>query len=199
MSKKLLLSEEILKYKYIIEKKSMNQVAKELHCSLISIFRYLQKYNIKTRSAGGANNLKYKCIKYSKHHYCKSCDREICQRNFLYGQGRCNHCAKRNNLNPNYIDGRNSEKYSPEFTQSLREQIRKRDDYKCQHCGMTQEEHFTIYGRDIEVHHIDYNKQNCKKKNLITLCKQCNIRANYNRKYWEIHYNKIIVLKFKLV
>lgn len=57
---------------------------------------------------------------------------------------------------------------------------------------MTQEEHFIVYGRDIDVHHIDYDRKNCKEYNLIVLCKQCNIRANYNRDYWIDYYkNKL--------
>lgn len=57
---------------------------------------------------------------------------------------------------------------------------------------MTQEEHFLMYNRDIEIHHIDYNKNNCNEDNLITLCKQCNIRANYNRDYWFSYYSYIL-------
>ena len=39
----------------------------------------------------------------------------------------------------------------------------------------------------LAVHHIDYNKKNCKPNNLITICRSCNIRANKDRdwhKYW---------------
>ena len=38
------------------------------------------------------------------------------------------------------------------------------------------------------VHHIDYNKQNCKENNLITLCLQCNNRVNSNRNYWKEYF-----------
>jgi hypothetical protein len=58
---------------------------------------------------------------------------------------------------------------------------------------MTEEEHLTVIGRTLEVHHIDYNKKNCKEENLITLCKWCNLRANYNRNYWKTYYqNKLL-------
>jgi len=88
------------------------------------------------------------------------------------------------------IPHENSE-YPEEFNDKLKDSIKERDNYKCQNCGMTQEEHYVIYGRDIEVHHIDYDKQNCNKENLITACKQCNIRANFNREKWEQYYNKL--------
>ena len=55
---------------------------------------------------------------------------------------------------------------------------------------MTQEEHFIVYGRNIEIHHIDYDRKNCGEDNLITLCKQCNLRANYNRDYWKNSYEE---------
>jgi 5-methylcytosine-specific restriction endonuclease McrA len=56
---------------------------------------------------------------------------------------------------------------------------------------MTEEEHLIVFGSSLEVHHIDYDKYNNKEYNLITLCKQCNVRANYNRNYWkEIYFLK---------
>ena len=57
---------------------------------------------------------------------------------------------------------------------------------------MTEEEHLIVVGKSLTVHHVDYNKENCYKENLITLCMSCNIRANYNRGYWiEYYKNKI--------
>lgn len=89
-----------------------------------------------------------------------------------------------------YINGKGYEPYSPEFTRKLKETIRKRDNYKCQgkDCSITQEEHFLIYGRDIEIHHIDYDKTNCKETNLLTLCKKCHSRTNGNRTYWTNYF-----------
>lgn len=73
-----------------------------------------------------------------------------------------------------------------------RKYIRNRDDYTCQNCGMVEEEHLIVYGKNLEVHHIDYNKHNCDEHNLITVCKPCNIRANFNRDYWQnLYKNKI--------
>jgi len=96
--------------------------------------------------------------------------------------------------NPAWIDG-TSGIYPPEFNDSLKEQIRKRDNYTCQNCGMTEEEHLIVVGNNLEVHHIDYDKQNCKEDNLITACKQCNLRANANRDYWQEFYNQKLARK----
>lgn len=95
--------------------------------------------------------------------------------------------------NPSYIHGKAYFKYSRKFNESLKKSIKIRDNYICQNCGMTQEEHYKKYNRDIEIHHIDYDRENCDKNNLITLCKDCNLKANYNRKYWVKYFqNKLI-------
>lgn len=57
---------------------------------------------------------------------------------------------------------------------------------------MTEEEHVEKYGKCLTIHHINYNKQNCKVKNLITICCGCNSVANYNRDYWFAYYTWII-------
>jgi hypothetical protein len=82
--------------------------------------------------------------------------------------------------------------YTKEFTKSLKNEIRQLDNLKCQCCGMTQEEHYNKWGKDIEVHHIDYCTFNCNKNNLITLCKKCNMKANSNRDYWYAFYSYLM-------
>ena len=74
--------------------------------------------------------------------------------------------------------------YSTEF-KKLKPIIRQRNNYICQICNITEEEHITVYGKVLCVHHIDYDKDNCDKDNLITLCNACNIRVNFNRKVWK--------------
>ncbi len=94
--------------------------------------------------------------------------------------------------NPNYINGEGNAPYPIEFNDALKESIRKRDNYECQNCSMTEEEHLIVRGRVLPVHHIDYNKTNCQEDNLISLCDFCNVRVNFNRKYWKmIFQNKI--------
>ena len=80
--------------------------------------------------------------------------------------------------------------YTSEWSKELKESIRKRDKYKCQNCGMTEEEHLIVIRKVLCVHHIDYNKKNCKENNLITLCHWCNLRANFNRDYWKNFYQQ---------
>jgi len=96
--------------------------------------------------------------------------------------------------NINYIDG-SSGIYAPEFNKYLKNQIRDRDNYECQNCYITEEEHIIIYGQILHIHHIDYNKTNCNNTNLITLCLQCNIRANKNRDIWSKFYTALLEIK----
>jgi len=139
-------------------------------------------------------DLKYYCVEIN-------CNNQISYENFISGKKRCQSCAMKDRFKnpknvPAYINGLSREPYPLKWNKRFKESIRKRDDYTCQYCGMTQEEHFEKYGRNIEVHHIDYNRYNCKENNLITLCKIDNIKANTNRDYWFTYY-KYIMEKIK--
>jgi len=74
--------------------------------------------------------------------------------------------------------GKSFEPYSVDWTNSLRISIRERDKYTCQLCGEKQGDIVFL------VHHIDYNKKNCNPSNLITLCRSCHTKTNFNRDYW---------------
>lgn len=76
--------------------------------------------------------------------------------------------------NPNWQGGKSFEPYSVDWTETLKRAIRERNNYICQLCNQ--------YGN--EVHHIDYDKKNCNSDNLITLCKSCHRKTNFNREYW---------------
>jgi hypothetical protein len=82
--------------------------------------------------------------------------------------------------NPNYRGGASNEPWPLEFNETLKEQIRERDNYLCQLCGIPQCE----CTRKLAVHHVDYNKLNCIPENLLSLCTRCNSKVNFNREYW---------------
>jgi len=131
-----------------------------------------------------------------KKHYCIDCKiNEISYPNWLYGNKRCIYCSNKGENNANYINGLSNEPYSLDWTEELRESIRKRDNYECQNCGTTEEEQIIMIGRILTIHHIDYDKKNCKEDNLITTCLWCNTRANYNRDYWYSYFTYIVELK----
>lgn len=95
--------------------------------------------------------------------------------------------------NPAWNGGSSFELYPKEFF-LLRGSIRERDSYICQICGIKEN------SRQHCIHHIDYNKWNCTKENLILLCHICNKKVNTNRQYWEIFLQeKIINVTFSCV
>ena len=106
----------------------------------------------------------------------------------LFGKKRLEHSQRMSGKNnPNFITGISKTGYPYKF-KYIKEQIRKRDNYTCQKCNTNQKNYY----RKLDVHHINYDKQNCKNNNLITLCNKCNILANYNRDYSYAYFRYII-------
>jgi len=91
--------------------------------------------------------------------------------------------ARRGEKNSSWRGGISFEPYSIDWTETLRRSIRERDHYICQLCGQTQGD------IALDVHHIDYNKQNCNPNNLITLCHSCHTKTGFNREYWIEYFN----------
>lgn len=73
--------------------------------------------------------------------------------------------------------------YPPVFTEELREEIRRRDSYECQVCNVKQSD----LDRALDVHHIDYDRYNCDKDNLVALCHSCHAKtsAPNSRSRWQ--------------
>ena len=84
----------------------------------------------------------------------------------------------------NWQGGKSFEPYSTDWTEDLKESIRKRDNYICQECGIHQDE----LNKKLDCHHIDYDKDNLDSKNLITLCRSCHMKTNGNRDYWTNYF-----------
>jgi len=82
---------------------------------------------------------------------------------------------------PFWLGGKSFEPYGIEWNKDLRDQIRKRDDYTCQIGDCRKREN----GKPFPIHHVDYDKRNNKKENLITLCVSCHQKTNFNREYWK--------------
>lgn len=126
---------------------------------------------------------------YSKEYYCTDCGKKIGIWSGLYHSGLCKSCAYKAEKNPMWQGGLNKHGYYL-FTPTLKEKIRDRDKHICQNpnCNYTEKENF----RALDIHHIDYNRKNCNEENLISLCQQCNLKANANRDYWFAFYTYII-------
>jgi hypothetical protein len=81
--------------------------------------------------------------------------------------------------------------YSPEFDK-LAPEIRERDNHTCQVCDKKEKEN----GRALDVHHIDYNKDNNDPTNLISLCLECHSPTSgankTTRKVWTELFQEMI-------
>jgi len=135
-----------------------------------------------------------------KNHPCYKDGRSIiiykcinCQKIISRGSLRCKSCANKGKHNPNFrteIKGY----YNYMFSDTLKSEIKCRDYFMCQYCGLDMNSSFWQCGVNLQIHHIDYNKLNCKKDNLITLCCSCHMKSNYNRDFWYAYYTYLINL-----
>jgi hypothetical protein len=94
--------------------------------------------------------------------------------------------------NHNWNGGSSLFHYPLEWTEDLKKSIRDRDSNECQNPDCDHK------STKLDVHHVDYDKQNCSWFNLITLCSSHHVRTNYNREYWRGFYSKIISDKYYL-
>jgi hypothetical protein len=108
--------------------------------------------------------------------HCDDCGKQLA----LYSATQCQSCSHKGEKNPNYIHGQSRFPYNGNFNKQAKENIRIRDNYKCQICSKSEKS----LKRKLSIHHIDYNKDNCNKDNLISLCLKCHCKTNYNRDYW---------------
>ena len=67
----------------------------------------------------------------------------------------------------------------------VREVIYKRDNWTCQECFRK-----CHNGIKIQCHHIDFNVDNNKKDNLITLCASCHIKTLFKKENWIRYYRE---------
>lgn len=143
------------------------------HISPETEFKKGHKINIGKKNGNWKNGIT------NKKCYCIDCNKKLSRGAYIEKTKRCNKCWKKFNRGINhtsYIIGIDRE-YPIEF-KSIRLKIRKRDNYICICCKK--------YGN--EVHHINYNKQNCQESNLITLCSKCHRKTNFNRDYWYAYF-----------
>ena len=155
---------------YIKNKKSQTEIANILKCARGSVSYYLRKLNIPTRSISLSKRGKSINLKNRKSYNGKN--------------------------NPNWKNGISREPYPFKFTQELKEKIRLRDKNICQLCQLSNEAHIKKFNHNLLTHHIDYNKNNLKENNLITLCRICNSKVNGDRDYWFAYFKYMLERKY---
>ena len=86
--------------------------------------------------------------------------------------------------NGSWKGGYSLEPYCQKFTYKLKEKIREKYSRRCFLCGKTEKENH----RKLDVHHIDYNKnQGCNEHEwkLVPVCISCHGITGGDRKHWE--------------
>jgi hypothetical protein len=88
--------------------------------------------------------------------------------------------------------------YNNCFTEEFKEKIRKRDNYTCQVTGMTNEEHIKKYGKQLHVHHWNYNKNETNPFYFVSVTHDINSMANSkkDRMKWIDMFNGIMEDKY---
>jgi len=89
-------------------------------------------------------------------------------------------------MNPNWLGGKKFEEYTEAFNKKLKNQVKRRDNYRCWLCGKKNKDCISKTGicYGLQVHHIDYNKANNNLNNLVALCNRCHTKTNFNRAAW---------------
>ena len=148
--------------------------------------KFLKRLSLRNKKRIGKNALHWKGGVSKKYKKCIDCGGKLGD----YYSVRCRECYdefKKGSNHWNWQGGKSFEPYPLGWNKTFKEQIRYRDGYKCQICGIPEIEH----GRKLDVHHKDYDKMNIKPENLISLCNSCHIKTNHNREYWKKYFNKI--------
>jgi len=93
--------------------------------------------------------------------------------------------------NPNWKGGITCDPYCDVwYDKDYKKSIQKRDGYRCLNPVCSKNDDV------ISVHHINYNKQDCHPLNLITICRSCNTKANFNRRWHKSWYEAIIYRRY---
>jgi len=80
------------------------------------------------------------------------------------------------------------EPYTEMWTDKFKRLIRKRDNRICMLCGI----HSERLTRALSVHHINYDKTLTIPQNCISLCLNCHVKTNTNRKYWTTFFQSLL-------
>ncbi len=87
----------------------------------------------------------------------------------------------------NWQGGKSKEIYPDGWNYKLKSKIRKIYNYTCQYCQIKEKDS----NWSLEVHHIDYNKQNLNLENFVLLCKSCHSRCHGNKNWWKKFYQEM--------
>ncbi|MDI6738293.1 MAG: NUMOD3 domain-containing DNA-binding protein, partial [Nanoarchaeota archaeon] len=130
-------------------------------------------------------SIAHKGKKLSEEHKEKIRKANSGNKNPQYGQ--------RGNLSSRWLGGISLLPYDFNFNRQFKTYIRERDNKCCQMCG----KHRSQLNKELDIHHIDYNKKNSVEWNCISLCKSCHTTTNSKREYWTRFFQEYLYDKYK--
>lgn len=165
---------------------SWQKIGQGFLCSKKCKYKWISENYRGEKSKAGWRNAKIKLE-------CKECNKVFYEFRSRVKDKRGVFCSKKCSIEwfkkncqmekaPNWIDGRSYLKYPKEFD-IVKNEIKQRDGYLCQLC------YIPCIRKRLGAHHIDYNKMNNNKNNLISLCTGCNSKVNRSRDYWTNYFN----------
>ena len=86
-----------------------------------------------------------------------------------------------------WLDSYTKESSSTGFNKALKHKIKTRDGWKCQECRIEARQLRQMQSY-LTIHHIDFNHENNKPENLITLCPLCHAKTNFQQSSWIKYY-----------
>ena len=201
---KLFHDKDWLQEQYIMLKKSCNEISEICNCSPVTIWSWLNKFKIHTRSRSESTkgrlvsketrkklsrlNTGRKVSIETRMKISKSCmgrkiSNEVREKMSKAQLGRRHSTKTRRkqsashygNKNPAWKGGVSFEPYCSGFNEVLKEKIRNRDNRVCQQCGRSE---ILNGGKRLTVHHINGDKMDCRKSNLIAVCNSCNSKID---------------------
>lgn len=194
--KRIDIDKELLIFMYESASLSVYKIADRLGIPKSTVHRNLQRYGIPCRtrkdypgslrgrrhseSARRKMSLARKGKKLSPEHIAHVRAKVQGANNPNYGNGD----KIRGDKNPNWRGGIWQGANGYRLFKSIRNEILMRDNSQCMLCHKS---------KVLNVHHIDYDRSNDGRSNLVTLCTICHGRTNFNRKYWRQFLSRVVV------
>ena len=180
---------------YICGRKSIARKRRLCFCNIVSSFEE-EGYKVFNPKEGYINveqKLDFICNKGHKG--------KISYHNWMSGW-RCKKCLNEKlsilfsgKGHPNWKGGKSFEQYCDVWRDNeYKQDIHERDGNRClnPYCNSKNP-------ADLTIHHIDYNKKNCKPNNLITVCRSCNSRANTDREWHKAWYQAVLKMRYNYI
>jgi len=186
--------EEIEQLKELCDKHlTLSEIAEQLNKSVLQVNNKLRLLKMKA-SWWSPNEMEYLKAHYNSHNAEEIGNVLNRTKSVIYRKASMMGITQKDNSGSNhYAFKEDKREYPAEWNEVLRRRIRKRDKYQCQVCNKMQEEERIA----LQVHHIDYNKENNKENNLITLCLVCHAITNIRRSQCTLFF--ITLMKEKMM